>query len=48
MTLFFSILLTLFSIVTLPIWPHSLNWGYYLSGGAGFLLILLVFYALLR
>lgn len=26
----------------LPTWPHSRQWGYYPSGGAGILLVILV------
>lgn len=27
------IILVLFLVGALPTWPHSTNWGYYLSGG---------------
>jgi hypothetical protein len=27
---------------SIPAWPHSRGWGYYPSGGLGFLLILLL------
>jgi hypothetical protein len=32
---------------SLPIWPHSKNWGYYPIGGAGvvILIILILFFA---
>ena len=36
------IVLILFLLGALPTWPHSRNWGYYPSGGAGLLVILLV------
>jgi len=26
----------------LPSWPHSKNWGYYPSGGLGFVLLIVV------
>ncbi|OQW29928.1 MAG: hypothetical protein A4E19_11290 [Nitrospira sp. SG-bin1] len=29
----------------LPIWPHSLNWGYLPSGGVGFILLSVVMLA---
>ena len=31
------IILALMLIAALPIWPHSVAWGYYPSGGAGLL-----------
>ncbi len=36
--LFFALLLG-----SLPTWPHSRSWGYYPSGGFGFLLLILLF-----
>jgi Protein of unknown function (DUF3309) len=36
------VLLVLFLIGALPTWPHSANWGYYPSGGLGFILLILV------
>jgi hypothetical protein len=36
------VLLVLLLIGALPTWPHSRNWGYYPSGGAGLLLIVLI------
>jgi hypothetical protein len=35
-------LIFLLLIGTLPTWPHSRNWGYYPSGGFGFVLVILV------
>ena len=36
------IVLILLVIGALPRWPHSREWGYYPSGGAGLLLIVLL------
>lgn len=36
------IILVLFLIGALPTWSHSASWGYYPSGGAGVILIILV------
>jgi hypothetical protein len=36
------ILLVLFLLGALPSWPYSAHWGYYPSGGAGFLLIIVI------
>jgi hypothetical protein len=36
------IVLILFLIGALPTWPHSVNWGYFPSGGLGILLIVVV------
>ena len=36
------IILILMLIGVLPIWPHSISWGYFPSGGLGVLLIILV------
>jgi hypothetical protein len=36
------VILVLILIGALPTWPHSANWGYYPSGGAGLLLIVLI------
>jgi len=36
------ILLILALLGALPTWPHSRNWGYYPSGGAGFLLLVVI------
>jgi len=39
--------LILMLIGAFPAWPHSRNWGYYPSGGAGLLLVILVVLLLL-
>jgi hypothetical protein len=36
------IILILILIGALPTWPHSRNWGYYPSGGAGLIVIILI------
>ncbi len=41
------IVLVLFILGTLPVFPHSRSWGYYPSGGLGFVLaIVLVLFLL--
>jgi hypothetical protein len=41
------ILLILLLVGALPAWPHSRSWGYYPSGGLGFLVLILVVLLLL-
>ena len=36
------VILILILIGALPTWPHSRNWGYYPSGGAGLIVIILI------
>ncbi|HVA13691.1 MAG TPA: DUF3309 family protein [Stellaceae bacterium] len=36
------IILIIFLIGALPAWPYSAGWGYYPSGGAGLILVVLV------
>jgi hypothetical protein len=36
------IILILILVGALPTWPHSREWGYYPSGGAGLLVIILL------
>jgi hypothetical protein len=36
------IILILLLIGALPTWPYSAGWGYYPSGGAGLILIILI------
>jgi len=36
------IILLLFLIGALPTWPHSAEWGYYPSSGAGILVIVVI------
>jgi hypothetical protein len=36
------IVLVLALLGVLPAWPHSRQWGYYPSGGLGFVLVILV------
>jgi hypothetical protein len=41
------IILILMLIGAMPTWPHSRNWGYYPSGGLGFILLILIILLLL-
>jgi len=43
--IFNILLLVLFLMIlgAIPTWPHSRGWGYYPSGGLGFILLLLIF-----
>jgi len=41
------VLLILMLLGALPTWPHSKNWGYYPSGGLGFIVVILVVLLLL-
>jgi hypothetical protein len=41
------VVLILMLIGAFPTWPHSKNWGYYPSGGLGFLLTILIILLLL-
>lgn len=36
------IVLILLLVGALPTWPHSSGWGYYPSGGLGFVLLIVV------
>jgi hypothetical protein len=36
------VILILMLIGALPTWPHSRNWGYYPSGGIGFIILILI------
>jgi hypothetical protein len=42
MRLVLLILLLLILFGALPVWPYSAGWGYYPSGGAGVLLLVLL------
>jgi hypothetical protein len=42
------LLILLGGIGSLPLFPYSSGWGYYPSGGLGFLLILLIVLLVLR
>ena len=41
------IILVLVFVGALPTWPHSRSWGYYPSGGLGFILLILIILLLL-
>ena len=36
------IIIVMMLVGVLPIWPHSMHWGYFPSGGLGLVLIVLV------
>jgi hypothetical protein len=36
------IVLVLFMLGALPLWPYSANWGYYPGGGLGILLLIAI------
>jgi len=40
-------LLILMLLGSLPTWPHSRNWGYYPSGGLGFIVLILIILVLM-
>ncbi|MFZ6849374.1 DUF3309 family protein [Undibacterium sp. RuRC25W] len=42
MSLFLLIVLILFLAGSLPLWPHSRNWGYGPSGLSGLIIIILI------
>lgn len=46
MRLILLIIVILLLIGALPTWPYSAGWGYYPSGGLGFLLVLVIILAL--
>ena len=41
------IILVLLLVGTFPVYPHSVNWGYYPSGGIGLVLVVLLILMLL-
>ncbi|PYK05876.1 MAG: DUF3309 domain-containing protein [Verrucomicrobia bacterium] len=42
------LILILLLIAALPTWPYSTGWGYYPSGGLGFILLIVLLVILLR
>ena len=42
MSLILLIVLVLIVVGALPAWPYSSGWGYYPSGGAGLILLVLI------
>jgi Protein of unknown function (DUF3309) len=42
------LILLLLLIAALPTWPYSASWGYYPSGGLGFILLIVLLVVLLR
>lgn len=47
MSLIVLILIILLVVGAFPTWPHSAGWGYYPSGGLGFVLVVVVILMLL-
>ncbi|MDR3727806.1 MAG: DUF3309 domain-containing protein [Terracidiphilus sp.] len=41
------IILILMLVGALPAWPHSRNWGYYPTGGLGFIIVIVIILLLL-
>ena len=48
MTFIIAIILALLLVGTVPVWPHSIHWGYYPSGSLGLILGILVIYLLMK
>lgn len=46
MRLILLIIVILLLVGALPTWPYSAGWGYYPSGGLGFILVLVIILAL--
>ncbi len=42
MPIILLIIILLLLVGALPTWPHSVNWGYFPSGGLGLVLVVLV------
>jgi len=42
MRLLLIVLLVLLALGTFPVWPHSIDWGYFPSGGLGLVLTILI------
>jgi hypothetical protein len=42
------VIMLLAALFTIPTWPYSRNWGYYPSGGIGFLAAVLLLILLFR
>ena len=48
MTLILAIILAILLVGTVPVWPHSVSWGYYPSSGIGIVLAVLIIYLILK
>ena len=48
MSLVLAIILALLLVGVAPVWPHSVSWGYYPSGGLGLLLVVFIIYVVIR
>jgi hypothetical protein len=44
----FAVLLVLAALLSIPMWPYSRDWGYYPSGGLGFVALIVVLVAVFR
>ena len=42
------VVLVLMLVGALPTWPHSVNWGYYPSGGLGLVVLILLVLVITR
>jgi hypothetical protein len=42
------VILVLMLVGVMPLWPHSMGWGYYPSGGLGLILVIAVVVLLVR
>jgi len=47
LSLIIIVILVMMFFGSVPTWPHSKNWGYYPSGGLGFILLILLLLLLL-
>ena len=48
MRLLLFVVLIILLIAALPTWPYSTGWGYYPSGGLGFIFLIVLLVVLLR
>jgi hypothetical protein len=48
MRLLLLIIVVLLLVGAFPVWPHSMSWGYFPSGGLGVLLVILIVVLLVR
>lgn len=46
LSLFLCVLMTALLVGGLPVWPHSRGWGYYPSGAAAVILIVIIQFSL--
>jgi hypothetical protein len=48
MALILAIILAFLLVGTVPVWPHSVHWGYYPSSSFGLLLAVVIIYLILK